>query len=162
MAKKHKSNARYAENKAAKVGTELICPICGKTFTKKQWAQAFCCNECKNTFWNRKGDRHRTGYYEEYDLQHPSRLRNRILYGSTNVVCVKGDLTPAEQREVAGHRIRINSVLNRYTDSELKEMYENLKYGSHRHLDEQTEYLSDTLETCHPFDLDGQFADAEF
>lgn len=142
---KGKSNARYAENKAAKVGTELVCPVCGQHFTKKQWAQAFCGTKCKDTFWNRKGDRHREGYYEDYDLQHSERIRNRIIYGTTNVMCVMGGLTPAEQREVFEHRRDIRSTLRQYSDTELKEMYENHKYGSHRHLDEQTR---DLFEEC--------------
>lgn len=156
MAKKHKSNARYAENKAAKVGTELICPICGKTFTKKQWAQAFCCTSCKDRFWNRKGDRHREGYYEDYDLQHPERIRNRILYGATQVVSVKG-LSCAQAREIDEHRMEIAAKLDQYSDKELADMYRNHKYGEKPYLTNETEHLFDDL--CHPFDLDGQFAE---
>lgn len=132
MAKNNKLNEEYSNNKAAKVGSDLICPVCGSHFTKKQWAQAFCCNECKNKYWNRKGDRHREGYYEDYDLSHPSRLRNRIAYGSSRLAAIAG----------------VKSTLDQYTDAEIKEMYKNHKYGS--------------TESCHPFDLDGQFAESEF
>jgi hypothetical protein len=154
MAKKNQSNARYAENKAAKVGTELICPICGKTFTKKQWAQTFCCTSCKDRFWNRKGDRHREGYYEDYDLQHPERIRNRILYGATQVATIKG-LSCAQAREIDEHRMEIAAKLDRYSNKELADMYRNHKYGEKPYLAIETEHLFDDLN--HPFDLDGQF-----
>lgn len=47
---------RYNENKAAKVGDTIICagPKCGSKFKKRQYAQAFCCNHCKDQFWNRR------------------------------------------------------------------------------------------------------------
>lgn len=145
---KHKSTIRYNENKAAKVGTELICPVCGEKFTKRQWMQAFCCGQCKDKFWNRKGDRHRAGYYEEYDLKHPERIRRRILYGATQVVSVGGALTCAAQREILEHRADLESRLDQYTDEELKEMYINRSFGSE--------------ESSHIFDIDGQMAECEF
>lgn len=141
MAKKHKSNAIYAENKAAKVGTELVCPTCGKTFTKKQWAQAFCCNDCKNKYWNAKGDRHSKDYYEKYDLEHPSRLRNRIIYGSSRIAVIGSTLPPSAVAEIEGRIADMESTLDQYTDVEIKAMYENHKYGMHPELDEQTEML---------------------
>ena len=52
MASKRKE--QYNQNKKAKVGNELICPICGTKFTKKQWQQAFCCGACKDKYWNDK------------------------------------------------------------------------------------------------------------
>ena len=70
---KSKINKQYLYNKKSHVGTNLICPICGISFVKKQYSQAFCCNECKNKFWNKKGDRHRAGYYAEYNEKHPDR-----------------------------------------------------------------------------------------
>jgi ribosomal protein L37AE/L43A len=70
---KSKINKQYLYNKEATVGTDLICPICGTSFVKKQYSQAFCCKECKNKFWNKKGDRHREGYYAEYNEKHPDR-----------------------------------------------------------------------------------------
>ena len=164
MAKKTKTNARYEENKAAKVGTELICPVCGSHFTKKQWAQAFCCNECKNKFWNRKGDRHREGYYEDYDLSHPSRLRNRIIYGSSRIAVIGNTLPNSAVAEIRERIADMESTLDQYTDSEIKAMYESHKYGMHPHLTEQTEELFGTTESCnpHPLDLDGQFAEFGF
>lgn len=130
MAKKtSKRKQRYTENKAAKVGTELVCPICGKSFTKRQWAQAFCCTDCKNKYWNDKGDRHKEGYYEDYDLQHPERIRNRILYGTTQAVYV-GGVTCAAQRAVAQHRAGVATLLRRYSDKELIENYKRHKNGN--------------------------------
>jgi uncharacterized Zn finger protein (UPF0148 family) len=164
MAKKTKTNARYEENKAAKVGMELICPVCGSRFTKKQWAQAFCCTKCKDTFWNNKGDRHREGYYEDYDLSHPSRLRNRIIYGSSRIAVIGNTLPHSAAAEIEERIADMESTLDQYTDAEIKAMYENRKYGMHPHLTEQTEELFGTMENCHPhpFDLDGQFAEFGF
>lgn len=47
---------RYKQNKEAKVGTQIKCagPLCGKKFKKKQYAQCFCSNHCKDQFWNRR------------------------------------------------------------------------------------------------------------
>lgn len=70
---KSKINKQYLYNKETEVGTNLICPICNTSFVKKQYSQAFCCKDCKNKFWNKKGDRHREGYYAEYNEKHPDR-----------------------------------------------------------------------------------------
>lgn len=80
MAKKSKRKLQYETNKGAKVGTEITCPICGTKFFKRQYSQAFCCGECKDTFWNTKDDRHSVGYYEKYDNKHPERKLRRALY----------------------------------------------------------------------------------
>lgn len=64
----------YKANKLKKVGEECTCPICEKSFVKKQWQQAFCCGSCKDRFWNEKADRHKKGYYRKYNLAHPERL----------------------------------------------------------------------------------------
>lgn len=165
MARKpSKRQETYLQNKKAKVGNEIVCPICGQTFTKRQWQQAFCCNDCKNKYWNAKGDRHSSGYYEEYDLEHPSRLRNRIVYGSSRAIVI-GATTNADREEIAIRIAGIANTLDRYTDTEVKKMYENHKYGMHPHLTEQTMDLFgqyQTVESCHPFDIDGQMAECEF
>ena len=80
MAKKSKRKLQYEANKSAKVGTEITCPICGIKFVKRQYSQAFCNGKCKDAFWNAKKDRHRAGYYEEYDNKHPERKLRRALY----------------------------------------------------------------------------------
>ncbi len=155
---------QYDANKAAKVGETIICPICGKSFEKKQWQQAFCCNDCKNKYWNAKRDRHRNGYYEEYDLKHPKRLRNRIIYGSSQAIMI-GATTNADREEIAMHIENIANKLDEYTDTEVKKMYENHKYGMHPHLTEQTMDLFEQYqkcESCHPFDIDGQMAECDF
>ena len=74
----------YKGNKITKVGTEIICPICGKQFTKRQYAQAFCCSDCKNKYWNKKGDRHSSGYYSDYNIAHPERLERGYTKGYNN------------------------------------------------------------------------------
>jgi predicted nucleic acid-binding Zn ribbon protein len=67
-----KRNVRYNTNKAAKVGTEIICPVCGKHFIKKYYQQAFCSTECKDKYWNQK--RKGNGYFKQYNKDHPERL----------------------------------------------------------------------------------------
>ena len=89
-----KRQQAYKQNKLAKVGETIVCPICGETFKKKQYSQAFCCGQCKDTYWNAKGDRHSVGYYEDYDNARPERKKRRILYGSNRIVSVGGELTP--------------------------------------------------------------------
>lgn len=80
MAKKSKRKLQYEANKSAKVGTEIICPICSKQLIKRQYSQAFCCGKCKDDYWNAKGDRHSVGYYEKYDNKHPERKLRKALY----------------------------------------------------------------------------------
>lgn len=70
----------YLENKSKKTGETCICPVCGSAFTKRQWSQAFCCKECKDKYWNDKGDRHRSGYHTEYNMKHPERLERIGIY----------------------------------------------------------------------------------
>lgn len=77
---KSKRRITYETNKNAKVGDEIICPICGAKFVKRQYSQAFCNGKCKDAFWNAKGDRHSTDYYEKYDNKHPERKLRRALY----------------------------------------------------------------------------------
>ena len=64
----------YNTNKIAKVGEEIICPICGCKFVKKQYSQAFCSGECKDKFWNDKKRGKRNAYFREYNRQHPERI----------------------------------------------------------------------------------------
>lgn len=52
----------------------MVCKHCGKEFAKKSYQQVFCCPECKNAYWNKKGDRHRKGYYRKYNKKHPERI----------------------------------------------------------------------------------------
>lgn len=80
MAKKSKRKLQYEVNKNAKVGTEITCPICSTKFIKRQYSQAFCDGKCKDAYWNAKKDRHRTGYYEDYDNKHPERKLRKALY----------------------------------------------------------------------------------
>jgi hypothetical protein len=46
----------YKRAKAAKVGALVSCPVCGTSFRKKSYQQAFCRNKgrgnCKDRFWN--------------------------------------------------------------------------------------------------------------
>lgn len=78
--KKTARTIAYETNKSAKVGTEIVCPICKTKFVKRQWAQAFCCGTCKDAYWNAKKDRHRAGYYTDYDNARPERRLRRALY----------------------------------------------------------------------------------
>lgn len=74
----------YELNKAAKVGEQITCPVCGTVFNKKQYSQAFCCKECKDSYWNKKGDRHKEGYYSDYNMKHPERLERGYTNGYIN------------------------------------------------------------------------------
>ena len=77
-----KSNRKiqYEANKNAKVGEEIICPICGEHFIKKQYSQAFDSISCKDAYWNAKKDRHRSGYHKDYNMKHPERLERVGIY----------------------------------------------------------------------------------
>ncbi len=78
------NNKLYTYNKNAKVGTTLICPICGETFSKRQYAQAFCSSKCKDKYWNKNSDRHSKGYYTKYNKEHPERLNRGFTKGYVN------------------------------------------------------------------------------
>ena len=47
---KLKKKGLYRTNKKAKVGEIIECPVCHIKFKKIQWAQAFCCGHCKDSF----------------------------------------------------------------------------------------------------------------
>ena len=75
--KKYKNPRRrvvYNANKLAKVGDEIMCPVCKNTFVKKYYQQKFCCNECKVKFWNDKQLGKRNAYFHDYNMKHPERL----------------------------------------------------------------------------------------
>jgi len=121
---KSKRKLQYISNKSAKVGTEIICPICGTKFIKRQYSQAFCNSKCKDSYWNNKADRHRAGYYEEYDNKHPDRKIRKAFY-SINVV-TDSDLeeqnarialvTDAEFRRYVNDDCDINDIPNCHVD----------------------------------------------
>lgn len=75
-----KRKEQYTLNKLAKVGDEIVCPICGEHFIKKQWQQAFDDGKCKDAYWNAKKDRHKKGYYHKYNMAHPERLERIGIY----------------------------------------------------------------------------------
>lgn len=39
---------------SVKLGTELICPVCGKKFVKEKNAQRFCSEKCRKAYNRRK------------------------------------------------------------------------------------------------------------
>ena len=77
---------RYLQNKEAKTGETIKCPICGEVFIKKQYSQAFCCKECKGYYWNAaKPDRHKDkNYHHKYNQSHPERLDRGFTKGYKN------------------------------------------------------------------------------
>ena len=82
---KQKQNL-YLQNKEAKTGETIKCPICGEVFIKKQYAQAFCCKKCKDSYWNTSNqDRHKDkNYYHKYNQSHPERLNPGFTKGYNN------------------------------------------------------------------------------
>jgi predicted nucleic acid-binding Zn ribbon protein len=80
---------RYDINKSAKVGTEIICPVCGKRFIKKSYQQAFCSTECKDKYWNQK--RKGNGYFKQYNIEHPERLERIGIDIDAELDCYIGD-----------------------------------------------------------------------
>ena len=112
--KKSKRQQQYEINKAAKTSEIIICPICGTSFKKKQYSQAFCCSKCKDKYWNDKGDRHDPDYYEEYDNARPDRKMRRKLYGSQRVVSIGGELTPRQNDDIFGRLLQKKIELEIY------------------------------------------------
>lgn len=58
---------QYYINKSAKVGDEIRCPVCGHTFSKRQYSQAFCCGKCKDTYWNENNGSRRVVNLSEFN-----------------------------------------------------------------------------------------------
>ena len=112
--KKSKRQQQYEYNKAAKTGEIITCPICGTSFKKRQYSQAFCCGQCKDKYWNDKGDRHDPGYYEEYDNARPDRKMRRKLYGSQRVISIGGELTPRQNDDIFGRLLQKKIELEIY------------------------------------------------
>lgn len=68
----------YKNNKRAKVGDMMECPVCHTKFIKKQYSQAFCCIHCKDKFHNKHdGDRHSVYKYREYYV--PNSVREQAV-----------------------------------------------------------------------------------
>lgn len=91
MSKKvSKRQQRYIANKEAKCGTEISCAVCRTTFIKKQYSQAFCCSQCKDAYWNAKGDRHSDpDYYRRYNHRQPN-AKERVGYAMHNSAVIIG------------------------------------------------------------------------
>lgn len=101
-----KSNSikKYETNKSALVGDELVCPICGRNFIKKSYQQAFCCNDCKDRYWNQT--RKKNGYFSKYNSEHPERLDRGFTKGYNN-----GNVSDGEKVK---KRIWLNEALGIY------------------------------------------------
>jgi predicted nucleic acid-binding Zn ribbon protein len=102
---------RYDINKSAKVGTEIICPVCGKRFIKKSYQQAFCSTECKDKYWNQK--RKGNGYFKQYNIEHPERLERIGIDIDAELDCYIGD---PDYEALA--QITIDPDYDRYIESE--------------------------------------------
>lgn len=69
------------KNKDAKIGDTIVCPVCKTKFIKKHYQQTFCCSDCKNKYWNDKGDRHKDPeYHNKYNRKYPERLERIGIY----------------------------------------------------------------------------------
>ena len=61
-----KTKQRIKLNKESKVGSNLICPMCGSEFIKKSYQHTYCSLICKDKRHNQLNpDRHR--YYQSSD-----------------------------------------------------------------------------------------------
>lgn len=123
---------QYRVNKDTEVGRYIICPICGKQVIKTQYAQAFCSNECKNAYWNGKGDRHRKGYHANYNKAHKSRLERGFTKGYVNGKVSNG-LTPTSGiRENGGYIVdRIGRVYSKdFYNPTMTDMINQREYGT--------------------------------
>lgn len=127
MKKISKRKERYNTNKSSKVGDECVCPICNSKFTKKHYAQAFCCTKCKDAYWNAKKDRHRAGYYKEYDDKHPERKLRRALYSMDIVTARDSDEMYARMALVNDEEFRryVNDDYDANCCVDLSTMYDN-------------------------------------
>ena len=96
---------QYRTNKDSKVGCYIICPICGKEIIKTHYAQAFCSNECKNAYWNGKGDRHHKGYHTKYNKAYKSRLERGFTKGYINGKVSNGLKPTSGIRENGGYSV---------------------------------------------------------
>ena len=102
---------KYDLNKSAKVGSQLICPVCGQIFTKKSYQQAFCSTICKDKYWNQK--RKDNGYFKRYNIEHPERLERVGINSDFDADLCLGD----DECESLGH-ITIDRD-NDYDDDDL-------------------------------------------
>jgi len=56
LKRKASPTKKYTSAKKAPVGSVVRCPVCGRTFKKRSYQQAFCSNKgrgnCKDRYWN--------------------------------------------------------------------------------------------------------------
>ena len=71
---KQNKQKEYEINQAAKVGRQIVCPTCGRSFIKKSYQQAFCCTLCKDRYLNQR--RKNNGYFRRYNIEHLDRLEH--------------------------------------------------------------------------------------
>ena len=69
-----KRKEAYNINKSNDIGAVCECPICKRKFIKSHYAQAFCCDKCKNKFHNDRKKGKRNNYFRNYNMRHPERL----------------------------------------------------------------------------------------
>jgi len=58
---------RYEQNKLAKIGEIITCPICGQKELKRTYHHCFCSTRHKDKYWNRvdMNRRNRAAYYAQ-------------------------------------------------------------------------------------------------
>ena len=89
-----KRQRQYLLNKDAKVGETIKCCVCGEAFVKRQYSQAFCSPNCKDTYWNAKNsNRHKdSNYHRKYNnsVSDLNERKRRIRYAVENTICIIG------------------------------------------------------------------------
>jgi ribosomal protein L37AE/L43A len=110
----------YKENKAAKVGEQIECPVCHTKFVKKQYSQAFCSTKCKDAFHNgNDGDRHRDGIRPEKKMNETRKfLKVEFKYDSKGHIHF---INPSCDEMPATDFVKIMGALSKLEESEAKD-----------------------------------------
>ena len=61
-----KINTRIKLNREAKVGSTIVCPMCGESFRKNSYQHTYCSLQCKDKRHNQLNpDRHSYSYHDD-------------------------------------------------------------------------------------------------
>ena len=78
---------RYSYAKNVQIGSDIVCPVCGKVLIKKTKDHVFCSNgrnkgagNCKDAYWNKidpkkRNRKHPKSHYKKYNIYKPHPYR---------------------------------------------------------------------------------------